>query len=130
MNRRDMLKLSSYAVAAASAPALAESASAATSKNGNPSIARWDDIELNLPGPTTGNPFLDVTLTATFRFQHRFVSVDGFYDGEGSYKVRFMPDEAGAWTWSTASNIPALKQVLAARGGRLGYNVKVILETG
>src|SRR5664280_1597870 len=108
MNRRDMLKLSSYAVAAASA--LAEPASAETSKNGSPSVARWDDIELNLPGPTTGNPFLDVTLSATFRFQHRVISVDGFYDGEGSYKVRFMPDEAGAWTWSTASNIPALNR--------------------
>ena len=126
MNRRDMRKLSSYAVAAASAPALAESASAATSKNGNPSIARWDDIELNLPGPTTGNPFLDVTLTATFRFQHRFVSVDCFYDGEGSYKVRFMPDEAGAWTWSTASNIPALNsqsgsfQCIAPEAGNRG----------
>jgi hypothetical protein len=108
MNRRDMLKLSSYAVAAASAPALAEAAPAEAGKNGGPSVARWDHIELNLPGPSTGNPFIDVTLIATFRFQHRSVSVDGFYDGDGSYKIRFMPDEPGAWTWTTASNAPAL----------------------
>ena len=102
MNRRDMLKLSSYAVAAASAPALAESAA------NTGTIARWDHIEIALPGPSAGNPFLDVTLSAVFRFKHRTVTVPGFYDGAGKYKIRFMPDELGAWAWTTASNAPAL----------------------
>ena len=43
MNRRDMLKLSSYAVAAASSSTLAEAAVAETASR--PSIARWDHIE-------------------------------------------------------------------------------------
>jgi hypothetical protein len=126
MNRRDMLKLSSYAIAATSSATLGEAAYAQTSKASGESIARWDHIELNLPGPAAGNPFVDVTLTATFRYGHRAVTVDGFYDGEGSYKVRFMPDELGAWTWTTASSAPALNdksgsfQCIAPQAGNRG----------
>lgn len=103
MNRRDMLKLSSLAAAAASAPALAEATTAYS-----PSISRWDHVEITLPGPSAGNPFLDVTLSATFRFKHRSLTVPGFYDGAGNYKIRFMPDEPGDWSWTTVSNAPAL----------------------
>ncbi len=108
MNRRDMIKLSSCAAAAASAASLSQSAKAqATGTTCHP-IARWDHLELNLPGPASGNPYIDVTLSATFQFLHRTISVQGFYDGDGSYKIRFMPDEIGTWTWTTASNTPAL----------------------
>ncbi len=96
-----MLKLSSYAVAAASAPALAESPASSAAV---PSVARWDFIELPFGGPSAGNPFLDVHLTATFRCQNRALTVEGFYDGGGAYKVRFMPDETGEWSWTTACN--------------------------
>jgi len=30
--------------------------------------------------------------------------VPGFYDGEGVYRVRFMPDTTGAWRYETKSN--------------------------
>jgi hypothetical protein len=103
MNRRDMLRISSLAAAAASAPAVAAGAAEATAVKGSP-VPRWDHLEINLPGPAGGNPFNDVTLTATFRNQKRTISVDGFYDGDGSYKIRFMPDEMGPWTWTTKSN--------------------------
>lgn len=106
MNRREMLKLSSLAAAAASA----HPTSAATENNANKAstVPRWDHVEINLPGPSGGNPFIDVTLSATFRNQNRSIVVAGFYDGEGSYKIRFMPDELGAWSWTTKSNQPAL----------------------
>ncbi|HUV69700.1 MAG TPA: DUF5060 domain-containing protein [Terracidiphilus sp.] len=106
MNRRDMLKLSSYVVAAASAPAVVASAEAPGAAGG--SIARWDFVEIDLPGPSSGNPYIDIEVSATFRYQHRAIHVNGFYDGEGSYKIRFMPDEVGAWNWTTASNAQAL----------------------
>ena len=105
MNRRDLLKLSSYAVAAASAPALAQSAPAPHS---NSSVARWDFLEFSFAGPSAGNPFLDVSLTATFRQMNRTLTVEGFYDGGGTYKVRFMPDALGEWSWTTTSNAPSL----------------------
>jgi len=103
MNRRELLKFSSLAVAAASAPAFTEPAGAPDEK-----IHRWDAIELTHQGPKTGNPFVEVSVTGTFRRKNCAINVEGFYDGDGSYKIRFMPDEPGEWTWTTASNAPSL----------------------
>jgi hypothetical protein len=73
-----------------------------------PSVEQWAIFEISLPGPESGNPFLDVRLSAEFRRQHRDVQVEGFYDGGGNYRVRFMPDATGEWTWRTRSNRPEL----------------------
>src|SRR5579872_2633285 len=71
-------------------------------------VERWGVFELTLPGPGTGNPFVDVHLSAEFHFRNRTVNVDGFYDGGGEYCIRFMPDEIGTWTFTTSSHAPAL----------------------
>jgi hypothetical protein len=71
-------------------------------------IEQWGVYEISLAGPQSGNPFTEVTLSAEFAHGHRRVSVDGFYDGEGRYLVRFMPDAPGEWRYRTASNQPAL----------------------
>ncbi len=71
-------------------------------------VERWGVYEVTLHGPADGNPFLDVKLTAHFHYRHRTMDVDGFYDGGGVYRVRFMPDETGDWTYSTSSTAPAL----------------------
>jgi hypothetical protein len=71
-------------------------------------VAQWDVFELALNGPAEGNPFLDVDLRATFSLGERTVAVDGFYDGEGSYRVRFMPEQQGTWQFRTTSSSPAL----------------------
>jgi len=71
----------------------------------------WAPCELSLEGPDTGNPFLEVTLRALFRQGERQVRVDGFYDGEGRYGIRFLPDATGTWTYETTSNCPALDGV-------------------
>ncbi|RYG86511.1 MAG: DUF5060 domain-containing protein [Alphaproteobacteria bacterium] len=68
----------------------------------------WATFELSFAGPSGGNPFQDVTLTASFVQGEREVRVTGFYDGEGHYLVRFLPDSEGQWRWTTASNEPAL----------------------
>lgn len=64
----------------------------------------WEVFELTLAGPASGNPFIDVQLTARFSFGNRSVQVDGFYDGGGSYRIRFMPDTEGEWSFTTNSN--------------------------
>ncbi len=71
-------------------------------------VERWGLFELSLRGPGGGNPFLEVQLRAEFRYQHRALEVDGFYDGDGLYRVRFMPDTPGVWTYTTRSNSPEL----------------------
>ena len=61
-------------------------------------------FELALPGPTDGNPFTDVEFSAQFKYQNRIVEPDGFYDGDGIYRVRLMPDVSGEWRYTTHSN--------------------------
>ena len=71
-------------------------------------IERWRMIQVSLRGPEGGAPFLDVQVSARFKHKHRVVEVDGFYDGEGVYRIRFMPDQEGAWSYATSSNCPEL----------------------
>jgi len=71
-------------------------------------IERWGIFELSLDGPNDGNPYLDVTLSAQFSYQNRVLEPDGFYDGDGVYRVRFMPDTPGEWRYVTKSNVPDL----------------------
>lgn len=71
-------------------------------------VERWGMYEITLQGPRTGNPFLDVRFGAQFQHRHRTVHVEGFYDGEGIYRVRFMPDALGEWSYITQSNAAAL----------------------
>lgn len=74
-------------------------------------VERWAVFELALSGPTAGNPFVDVTFGAAFSFRNRVVRADGFYDGDGVYRVRCMPDVPGEWRYVTQSNAAALDGV-------------------
>ena len=67
-------------------------------------IEKWDFYELSVPGPTAGNPFVGVEFSAVFQNGNRRYEADGFYDGNGTFKVRFMPDREGTWTYETRSN--------------------------
>ena len=107
IDRRTMLKLGSAASLAALAPAAPASA-APPAQSAHASVPQWEAFEVTLAGPSSGNPFTDVDLTATFALGNRSVCLDGFYDGNGSYKIRFMPDSPGEWSYTTASNAPEL----------------------
>ena len=75
-------------------------------------VERWGVYEVTLNGPDTGNPFTEVELTAEFKHHDgkagRTFEPHGFYDGNGVYKIRFMPDEVGEWTYTTKSNTAEL----------------------
>ena len=77
-------------------------------------VERWGTFEITLAGPASGNPFLDVKLAAQFRFRNRVVEAEGFYDGGGIYRIRFMPDELGDWSYTTTSNVAALNSKTGA----------------
>jgi len=72
------------------------------------SIAQWDVFEASFAGPSSGNPFVEVTLEGFFRQHSRVVRVPGFYDGDGVYRLRFMPDNPGEWQFTTRANVPEL----------------------
>ena len=73
-----------------------------------PTVEQWGRFELALPGPTNGNPFLDVSWSARFTSGTNSVEAPGFYDGDGIYRVRFMPETPGEWRYRTASSRPEL----------------------
>jgi len=70
----------------------------------DPVVEQWGTHEISLPGPASGNPFVDVQFSAVFTNGSRKIEVAGFYDGEGIYRVRFMPEFPGRWTYQTQSN--------------------------
>jgi len=72
------------------------------------SCEKWKVHEISVKGPSSGNPFLDVEFSANFTHDEMSKSIKGFYDGNGIYKVRFMPDTEGTWSYVTQSNQKAL----------------------
>jgi hypothetical protein len=68
------------------------------------SVEKWGVFELELKGPAEGNPFVDVRVGAMFTNGTTTVETAGFYDGDGVYRVRFMPEAVGEWRYETKSN--------------------------
>lgn len=66
----------------------------------------WHEIEIDLEGPTSDNPYVEVDAWA------EFVHVSGvkvhrpvFWDGGATYRVRFAsPLPTGVWTWTVQSS--------------------------
>ncbi|RRN77776.1 DUF5060 domain-containing protein, partial [Pseudoxanthomonas sp. SGD-10] len=73
-----------------------------------PKVEQWRTFEVSLKHKISGNPFLDVRLQATFSNSDTSYTVDGFYDGADTYKIRFMPVKEGNWTYTTQSNVAQL----------------------
>lgn len=71
-------------------------------------VGRWETWEATVKSSRRYlNPFTEVTITALLRSPSGKVhKVEGFYDGEQTWKVRFMPDEVGWWRWSISSEPP------------------------
>ena len=71
-------------------------------------VSRWGIFELVLPGPVDSAAFSDPGFGATFARGHRTIRCDGFYDGDGRYVVRLMPDAEGEMsflTWGRAQQL-------------------------
>ena len=67
-------------------------------------VEKWDIFEVSASGRTEGNPFTDYTVKGIFRGKNETVEADGFYDGEGVYKVRFMPSFEGEYTYEISGS--------------------------
>ncbi len=108
MNRREMLKLSSVGSLGAIASNDIGAAPIQTPHSSHSPVPQWEVFELTLGGPAAGNPFTEVSLSAIFSQGYRTVRIDGFYDGSGRYKLRFMPDTQGEWKYVTESSAAEL----------------------
>jgi CubicO group peptidase (beta-lactamase class C family) len=76
-------------------------------------VQRWDIYEATLTASGLyANPFQDVWLTTTFTHASSGarLTVDGFYDGGNTWRLRFMPIRLGTWHWVTMSNDRGLNE--------------------
>lgn len=62
-------------------------------------VEKWCVFEVTVMGHRAGNPFVDYTITGTFTCKNETIIADGFYDGDGVYKVRCMPSFVGNYTF-------------------------------
>ncbi len=67
-------------------------------------VYKWSVFEVTCSGTADGNPFTERKITGTFTGKQESVTVDGFYDGEGVYKVRFMPSFEGEYSFQIDGN--------------------------
>ena len=73
------------------------------------STAKWEIFETSFHcGRSFDNPFVDVELTAEFWGENGRYMVDGFYDGDDCWRIRFSPMHEGAWRYITHANVPEL----------------------
>lgn len=74
-------------------------------------VEKWDFIEISFEGPSHGNPFVDVHIEAVFSSDDQKIRVPGFYDGNGIYRIRFMPETEGNWGFMSQSNARSLHSI-------------------
>jgi hypothetical protein len=74
-------------------------------------IEQWGVFEIALKGPSSGNPFTDIQLSAVFTKNNHTIKTFGFYDGNGIYRIRFMPESTGEWHYITSSNCLELNEI-------------------
>ena len=67
-------------------------------------IGRWDRFEATITNSKTySDPYNDVTLNVTYTAPDgETVEFWGFYDGDETWKLRFMPDRLGVWRYVSA----------------------------
>ena len=81
-------------------------------------VPRWGVQEIVVAGRTEGNPFTDYEISAIFSNESERKRVNGFYDGEGRYIVRFMPSFEGTYEFTVEGT--ALEDTGAVQENRSG----------
>ena len=73
------------------------------------SVEKWGVFDAAFAGPADGNPFVDVAIDVEFCFGNRRIAAPGFYDGDGVYRVRFMPDAEGEWSFQNSFELQSAR---------------------
>ena len=83
---------------------------------------QYEMLELQFRGEPPRGSEADIDLKAVFRKGSREWHVRGFYAGGGGYRIRFLPEETGAYQYKVSGIISGRGEleVLPAREGRRG----------
>jgi hypothetical protein len=78
----------------------------------SPTVNQWGLQEIVLHSHHAyNNPFADTNVSCVFKTMGRTIKVDGFYDGNDTWKVRLMPGQLGSWSFKTLSKDSELNAV-------------------
>ena len=64
-------------------------------------MRQYEVFELAFTAPAPKDSYAQVDFTALFSSEGESVKVKGFYAGDDTYKVRFLPTKSGHYTWET-----------------------------
>ena len=67
-------------------------------------VEKWGLFEVCCKGSAGGNPFTERYIRAVFAGEQEQVTAHGFYDGDGVYRVRFMPSFEGEYSFRVTGN--------------------------
>lgn len=74
-----------------------------------PRIECFDVVDLSFESDRNNNAPTDIELTVALAHESGVrMDVPGFYDGEGTFVVRFCPSRAGVWKYETSSPVSSL----------------------
>lgn len=62
-------------------------------------MKQFQTFELTFSGQEPSGSWAVIDLEAVFTWENGTKTVKGFYTGNETYKVRFLPEEAGSYTW-------------------------------
>lgn len=75
----------------------------------NQKVEQWGVFEIALEGYSDGNPFMDYNIQGVFLNSNEKKIVEGFYDGNGIYKVRFMPSFKGNYEYEVSGSFSKVR---------------------
>lgn len=70
-------------------------------------MRQYQTFELSFTGPVPAGSWSRPDLQAVFTNGNISRTVKGFYDGEGRYAVRFLPEIPGTWRWQVSGLLSA-----------------------
>ena len=68
-------------------------------------MKQYETFELRFDGEKLADSWAGIDLTAVFACEGETKTVKGFYDGDGKYAVRFLPEHPGEYTWQVTGAV-------------------------
>ena len=70
-------------------------------------MRQYETFELTFRGEVLSGEYAQIPLSAEFICGEEKTAVKGFYDGDGVYKVRFLPRQPGEYRWTVSGAVTA-----------------------
>ncbi|UZR96599.1 DUF5060 domain-containing protein [Chondrinema litorale] len=75
-------------------------------------LEQWDRFELSFQAEVLTDPFSTPPLSGIFTHSDgEKMEINGFYDGDSTYRIRFMPTKSGVWTYELSSELDSINGV-------------------